>query len=426
MYFLNRMALFHIFFLFSSFCYSDTYKWYAPNIGEFSSPIAACDARGGALYSSNPKYVSSSVSVSGVNATCTPTIKWSDGTTSATGEFVVSRVGDSCDAGKTYNSNTGLCESDCAVMAGVTNFSLSSANKDVSGSGVRPVNNRMCSNSCQYVYTSGGSTSCGALKSNPDSYYCVFTYTGNGQSCDGSEEASNSGAPATTVPPKDPNDPTDPANNCGKGYAWSGSTCVKYWEDEKDTSTTPKPPTGGGGSGGGSSGGGGAGGGTGTGDAPAPGTENNGGGGGAGEGKDDDKDIEASSSQDCKKPPACDGDVFSCAILNQSYFDSCRLISLPTEKEKIGRDKEIDIQQDLIQQSQDQLDSQVSGFLSKFMSAGSGNYGGGKCYPDKQVSIGGHSLQLPFSQICDPLVILRYGLIAAAYLAAARILSKEV
>ncbi|WP_259640223.1 virulence factor TspB C-terminal domain-related protein, partial [Pseudomonas syringae] len=188
------------------------------------------------------------------------------------------------------------------------------------------------------------------------------------------------------------------------------------------------PPTGGGGSGGsggGSSGGGGAGGGTGTGDAPSPGTENNGG-GGAGEGKDDDKDIEASSSQDCKKPPACDGDVFSCAILNQSYFDSCRLISLPTEKEKIGRDKEIDIQQDLMQESQDQLDSQVSGFLSKFMSAGSGNYGGGKCYPDKQVLIGGHTLQLPFSQICDPLVILRYGLIAAAYLAAARILSEEV
>ncbi|WP_265332455.1 virulence factor TspB C-terminal domain-related protein, partial [Pseudomonas syringae] len=290
-----------------------------------------------------------------------------------------------------------------------------------------PVNNKMCNNSCQFVYTSGGSASCGPLKANPDTYYCIFNYTGNGQSCDGSEEASNSGAPETAVPPKDPKDPTDPANNCGRGYSWSGSTCVKYWEDEKETTpTTPKPPTGGGNTGGGSSGGGGggAGGGTGTGDAPAPGTENNGG-GGAGEGKDDDKDIEAGSSQDCKKPPACDGDVFSCAILNQSYFDSCRLISLPTEKEKLGRDKEIAIQQDFIQEGQDQLDSQVSGFLSKFMSAGSGGYGGGKCYPDKQISIAGRTVQLPFSQICDPLIILRYGLLAAAYLAAARILSKE-
>ncbi|WP_161495513.1 virulence factor TspB C-terminal domain-related protein, partial [Pseudomonas syringae] len=90
-----------------------------------------------------------------------------------------------------------------------------------------------------------------------------------------------------------------------------------------------------------------------------------------------------------------------------------------------GRDKEIAIQQDFIQEGQDQLDSQVSGFLSKFMSAGSGGYGGGKCYPDKQISIAGRTVQLPFSQICDPLIILRYGLLAAAYLAAARILSKE-
>ncbi|RMO25785.1 virulence factor TspB C-terminal domain-related protein [Pseudomonas savastanoi] len=334
-----------------------------------------------------------------------------------------SRSGSTCPTGTAYKSETGTCDADCSASVGSGTTSLSAATKQ--SGGVVPTNKKMCENSCQYVSTAG-SVLCGPLKANPDSYYCVFSYTGNGQQCDGTEDAPNAGAPETSVPPKDPTDPTDPANNCPRGYAWSGTTCVKYWEDEKDTSTTPKPPTGGG-SGGGSSGGGAGGGtGTGTGDAPAPGTENNGGGGGAGEGKDDDKDIEASSSQDCKKPPACDGDVFSCAILNQSYFDSCRLISLPTEKEKIGRDKEIDLQQGLMQQSQDQLDSQVSGFLSKFMSAGSGNYGGGKCYPDKQVSIGGHTLQLPFSQICDPLVILRYGLIAAAYLAAARILSKEV
>ncbi|MBL3636431.1 hypothetical protein JMN21_19285 [Pseudomonas syringae pv. actinidiae] len=407
---------------FSSFVFADSYYWrddYLPD-AKYADAMEACQAGAAARFPA-PTAITATIFTAPQSVVCGGTYAYGNFP-----EFQVMRSGDSCPSGTTYNSSTGRCvKNDCAETLGTTTISLSSASKQTGG--VIPVNNKMCDNSCQFVYTSGGSASCGPLKANPDTYYCIFNYTGNGQSCDGSEELSNSGAPETTVPPKDPKDPTDPANNCGRGYSWSGSTCVKYWEDENETTPTPKPPTGGGSTGGGSSGGGGggAGGGTGTGDAPAPGTDNNGG-GGAGEGKDEEKDIEAASSQDCKKPPACDGDVFSCAILNQSYFDSCRLISLPTEKEKLGRDKEIAIQQDLIQEGQDQLDSQVSGFLSKFMSAGSGNYGGGKCYPDKQVSIGGHTLQLPFSQICDPLVILRYGLIAAAYLAAARILSKEV
>ncbi|NVL62363.1 hypothetical protein E0I00_26680 [Pseudomonas syringae pv. actinidiae] len=418
----SRYLPFLLFFS-SFFSFAQDYYWIDQSTQiTAKTPIEVCERSAAAQFPGPTAITSVVMNPSGYDATCQGSYKHG-----YFQDFNISRRGDSCPSGSLYNPINGKCDKpDCVDTTGTTSISLSSASKQ--SGGVIPVNNKMCNNSCQFVYTSGGSATCGPLKANPDSYYCIFNYTGNGQSCDGSEEASNSGAPATTVPPTNPNDPTDPANNCPRGYAWSGTTCVKYWEDEKDTSTTPKPPTGGGGSGGsggGSSGGGGAGGGTGTGDAPSPGTENNGG-GGAGEGKDDDKDIEASSSQDCKKPPACDGDVFSCAILNQSYFDSCRLISLPTEKEKIGRDKEIDIQQDLMQESQDQLDSQVSGFLSKFMSAGSGNYGGGKCYPDKQVSIGGHTLQLPFSQICDPLVILRYGLIAAAYLAAARILSKEV
>ncbi|KPB97806.1 virulence factor TspB C-terminal domain-related protein [Pseudomonas amygdali pv. lachrymans] len=424
---INSRYLPFLLLLFSSFVFSENYHWLNGTTpgAKYSSISSACGVF--STYGGNPVSDPSVSANAEYDYGCYGYTVYSDGSRMQVYLGHVTRGGDSCPSGTKYNKVTGACDkNDCLETLGTTSISLSSASKQTGG--VIPVNNKMCNNSCQFVYTSGGSATCGPLKANPDSYYCIFNYTGNGQSCDGSEESANSGAPATSVPPKDPTDPTDPANNCGKGYAWSGSTCVKYWEDEKDSgSTTPKPPTGGGstGGGGGSSGGGGAGGGTGTGDAPAPGTENNGG-GGAGEGKDDDKDIEASSSQDCKKPPACDGDVFSCAILNQSYFDSCRLISLPTEKEKIGRDKEIDIQQDLVQESQDQLDSQVSGFLSKFMSAGTGNYGGGKCYPDKQFSIGGQTLQLPFSQICDPLVILRYGLIAAAYLAAARILSKEV
>ncbi|MCQ2990929.1 hypothetical protein NLO72_17065 [Pseudomonas tremae] len=409
-------------FSYSSIALAETpYYWVGPNNPRAANPMGACNPS-----VSNATLSGIEMQPGGAGASCVYTYTDSKGNPQTLTTGTVSRGGDYCPSGTEFDSTTGICKSSCSSTTGTTGISLSAANKLTGG--VIPVNNKMCNNSCQFVYTSGGSTDCGALKANPDSYYCIFKYTGNGQACDGSEEAANSGAPDTSVPPKDPNDPTDPANNCPKGYSWSGTTCVKYWEDEKEPTTTPPPNpgtgTGGGGGSGGGSGGGAGGGDTGTGDAPPPGT-GNGSGGGAGEGKDEDKDIEASSSQDCKKPPACDGDVFSCAILNQNYFDSCRMISLPTDKEKAGRDQEIKKQNDIMQEGQEVLDSQVSGFLSKFMAAGGGGFGGGKCYPDKQVSIGGRTIQLPFSQICDPLIILRYGLLAAAYLAAARILSKE-
>ncbi|WP_164329131.1 virulence factor TspB C-terminal domain-related protein [Pseudomonas viridiflava] len=383
--------------------------------------------------------LSMSMASDGLSGTCVYSYTDQDGNTQTIRSGGVSRQGDACPDDYEYNPQTYACtpkvdpSKDCSDGLGVTSEALGLMTQLTDG--VQPTNKSICDNGCKAVYTAGGSSLCATLKSDPTGpKYCIFKFTGNGSQCDGSEASSTPGAPAPATPPKDPNDPTDPQNNCkGAGMVWSGTTCVKYWEPDKaDTGGGGGTGTGSGGgsSGGGSSGGGSGTGGsgtkpsTGTGDAPPPGTPN-GGGGGDGEGKDDEKDQEASSSQDCTKPPVCDGDVFSCAILNQNYFDSCRLISLPTDKELIGRDKEIKKQQDTFQESQDKMDSDVSGFISKFTSAGSGGYGGGKCYPDKQVSIAGRTVQLPFSQICDPLVILRYGLLAAAYLAAARILSKE-
>lgn len=347
------------------------------------------------------------------------------------------RFGDGCPAGTVVNSS-GDCEkpedpNKCEETLGTTTISLAPSVSLVGG--VQPTNKAMCDGSCKFIYTGGNSVSCGSLKDNPTGpKYCIFTYTGNGVACDGSEEPANSGAPSPSpTPPKDPNDPTDPANNCkAVGYVWSGTSCVKYWEedpkDENPTDPSPNPGTGGGGTGGGSGGGGtgGTGGGTGTGngDSPAPGTGSGEVGGGSGEGTDE-TGNEASHSQDCKRPPACEGDVFSCAILNQNYYNACTLIALPTTAEKKGRDQELKIQADIMTENQEVLDNQVTGFIAKFMAAGNTGTGGGKCYPDKQVSIGGQTLQLPFSQVCDPLIILRYGLLAAAYLAAARILSRE-
>ncbi|WP_146758499.1 hypothetical protein [Pseudomonas syringae] len=99
--------------LFSVFVYAVDFTWTSYGIGDYSSASSAssaCDARGGLLYSSNPKFVSASVSVSGSSAVCTPTISWSDGTTSVSSEYTVSRYGDTCPTGTYLSSTTGGCE----------------------------------------------------------------------------------------------------------------------------------------------------------------------------------------------------------------------------------------------------------------------------------------------------------------------------
>jgi len=400
--------------------------------GLFSSAGAACSASAVRAWGGERwKNVSGTLTGGGASFICIATATDGDnpGSAPVSREIPIFRNGDGCPAGSEYIPDKGECKKPdkCAGITGTGTTSLAPMTQ-LSG-GTKPVNTSMCSDSCKFIYTAGGSVPCGTLKDNPTGpKYCVFSYTANGEECDGTEAQPNPGAPAVDPkPPLDPNDPTDPQNNCkGAGYVWSGTTCVKYWDEDKpDDTSNPNPGngSGGGSSGGGGGGGGGPGGGTdsGTGDAPAPGT-GGGGGGGSGEGKDE-TGNEAGHSQDCKKPPACEGDVFACAILNQNFYNACTLIALPTTAEKTGRDKEIKIQVDKFQEAQDEMDSQVSGFFSNFTSAGSGGYGGGTCYPDKTIAVAGHSIKLPFSQACDPLIILRYGIIAAAYIAAARIIT---
>jgi hypothetical protein len=156
-------------------------------------------------------------------------------------------------------------------------------------------------------------------------------------------------------------------------------------------------------------------------------SQTKGGGGGGGSvgsgGKDDDGSAE--SSGDCAKPPACDGDVFMCALLDQNFKDSCSLKALPTAKEISDKDQAIQKEVNEVQAAQDQMDSDVSGLLSGFKAAATSGGAGGKCYPDKEFTIKGSTIAMPFSKICEPLILLRYALIAGAYLIAARILSRE-
>lgn len=135
----------------------------------------------------------------------------------------------------------------------------------------------------------------------------------------------------------------------------------------------------------------------------------------------------ASTTEDCTAPPPCDGDPFLCAVLKQQHIDTCKLMAEPTDQERSEMQGKIDAQKSAMQANQEAMDSKVNDLLSGFKSASTGvGSGGGKCLPDIKFSVLGHSLTLPFSKACDALSFLRYAVLAAAYLFAARVVIREV
>jgi hypothetical protein len=146
-----------------------------------------------------------------------------------------------------------------------------------------------------------------------------------------------------------------------------------------------------------------------------------------GEGDDDENTDEgsASASSDCKVPPACDGDPFSCALLKQAWIDSCAVRALPTVAEKADADAAVAKQVAALDANQQTLDDSVSSLVSGFQSATSTSVGG-QCFTDKTFPVQGYSITLPFSQTCPYLEWLRYGVLCVAYLIALRIVTKEI
>lgn len=135
----------------------------------------------------------------------------------------------------------------------------------------------------------------------------------------------------------------------------------------------------------------------------------------------------ASTTDDCMAQPPCDGDPFLCAVLKQQHIDTCKLMAGPTDQERSEMQGRIDAQKSAMQANQEAMDSKVSDLLSGFKSASTGaGSGGGKCLPDIKFSVFGHSLTLAFSSACDALSFLRYAVLAAAYLFAARVVIREV
>ncbi|HCF7371494.1 TPA: attachment protein [Pseudomonas aeruginosa] len=363
---------------------------------------------------------------------------------------VISRRGDSCQPGAEYDSAAGVCKEppkECEV--GTPNLFRSSSYPIIVINGKNTVPSSPpsgCLNGCAYEADSSRPQKCFRLPGSETEGFCNYLLKTNGQSC--SADSGNLGATGPSLddpstPDPDPNpDPNDPG--CPKGYSWSGTTCVKTPTDSTDP-TDPKDPGGdGGGTGGGGTGGGGDGG-TGGGDGGTGGDgggDGNGGtaggdgdGGGTGGGGGDKPGEECKPGEscngstdggntECDKPIACDGDPFQCAILKQAHKDSCDLRKLPTDKEKKDLQDLIDQQQKKIDAEQQALDSKVDGLFSDFKQTASGSSAQGQCLTDVQFDVLGSSFTLPFSQVCEFLHLFRFAVIAMAYLAAARIVSR--
>lgn len=128
----------------------------------------------------------------------------------------------------------------------------------------------------------------------------------------------------------------------------------------------------------------------------------------------------------CDAPIQCDGDAVMCAILQQQHKDTCELMKDPTEEEKAKFDQQKTAEFGKVDALQSELDQKASGLFSNFQATASGTQYGGRCLTDKQVDIMGHSFTFPFSQACPYLYLLRYALVAMAYLTAARIVSRGI
>lgn len=154
-------------------------------------------------------------------------------------------VYETCEGGSVASpGNCPLPPDQCASTQGTIDHSVALAGRrsDIPpGTPTRPANTNMCSGGCQYAYAGDGTnTNCGSIRGgDPGDLYCVFRYSGTGKACVPSDEPVDAAAPPDPNPPADPNDPTNPANNCGKGFAWSGTTCVRYFEpDTNDSGNT--------------------------------------------------------------------------------------------------------------------------------------------------------------------------------------------
>jgi len=449
--------------------YAADYAW-TNSGGSFSSPSAACLAAATGSYGAGYSVSLSSVTINDLRATCKVSIYRAADNYTFSDTFSSTRSGDSCPASAVYNPSTGVCDppqSKCSAKKDtvVKSFHwLSSTDEpsstiSIDGCAAAISGVTICKTASPSVYSCTGTatwsgetlegaagsgnecTGAECTKDDPQDGTkndpCIKQDTGAGFTCTSKVEDSKAGetscgtangvyvCTAKTIPSKttvtNQIDQIQSANPDGS-YTTKNvttttkTTCVADKCTETKYTTTTKGGT------------------TGQGDSIPPTTECTGkdcpsqtGSGGTGGGQPDDgKGDKAGTSQDCKKPPECEGDTFMCAVLKQNALDSCLARAAPTIKEASDRDASIKKQVDEVQASQDKLDSDVTGLLSGFKAAATSGGSGAVCYPDKEFQVYGHTIVMPFTKVCDPLLLLRYAVIAGAYLLAARILTREV
>lgn len=168
------------------------------------------------------------------------------------------------------------------------------------------------------------------------------------------------------------------------------------------------------------------------------GSSGSGGGGNGGKGDDttncdpatDPKACEGGSTdgggKKCDAPIQCDGDAVMCAILQQQHKDTCELMAEPSDEEKSKFEQDKAAEATKVDQLQEQLDDKASSLFSDFQAKATGNQYGGRCFDDVSFEFMGSTFTLPASQVCPYLALFRYAVVAMAYLAAARIVSRGI
>lgn len=153
-----------------------------------------------------------------------------------------------------------------------------------------------------------------------------------------------------------------------------------------------------------------------------PTTGNGNGGNGDGEGGEG----TASTTDSCTAVVPCQGDPFSCAIVQQAHIDTCKLMAPPTAEQQAAADAKVNQAFADLDAHQSALDQQANTLLGQFQSATGGSGGSGKCLPDFNFSVLGMTQTMEFSKVCDSISWVRLMVLAGAYLFAARIVSREI
>lgn len=140
----------------------------------------------------------------------------------------------------------------------------------------------------------------------------------------------------------------------------------------------------------------------------------------------EEKGGSAGTSGDCGVPPPCDGDPFQCAILKQSWQNTCKELEPPTTEQQNIMDQKVADSENKIVELQQELDQKVSTLISDFKAGSTvGSVGSGVCLPDYPIQFLDRQITLPFSQVCPYIAMLAKALLVIAYMVAARIVSRE-